>query len=281
MTRLTEWRGPRRANSDGRPLLRSMEESPCPGLHPDREPEMNQPLPSSVLSVRTRASRVTAAAVALLTATLLSLLTVVALAPGASAHAGLVSSDPAEGATLPSAPARVTLEFSEPVEAPAYVVATGPDGTTHQLDDPTVADAVVTQKLDPATLGSARTEGGWTIAYRIVSADGHAVQGHVRFRVSSTATVAPQPGEPASTSLPSEPSDAPSSIATPSDVASASPAPAPEAADEDEPRSSGVYVVIGAAALLAVVAAAAQVRRRTAPTDEAERPADTPGRDEP
>ena len=247
---------------------------------------MNLPLPSAALLVRARPARTATVAVAALLAALLVALTVTALTPGrAFAHAGLVSSDPAEGATLQSAPARVTLEFSEPIEAPAYVVVTGPDSTTHQLEDPAVADAVVTQRLDPATLAAARTEGAWTIAYRVVSADGHAVQGHVRFRVSSAAPEVPEPGEPVSTSMPSEPTDAPSSIATPSEVASASPTPAAEAED-DEPRSSGVYVVIGAAALLAVVAAAAQVRRRTANADAdtdapVERPADTPGHDEP
>lgn len=223
------------------------------------------------LRVRARVARTATAATAALLATLfVSLALTVAMPVRAFAHAGLVSSDPAEGATLQTAPKQVTLEFTEPIDLPAYVVVTGPDGTTHQLDDPVVTDAVVTQQLDPATLAASRLEGAWTIAYRVVSRDAHPVQGHVRFRVkTSSSSSSPVPGESASTSMPTEPTDAPTS-ATPSGEPSTSPAPTPtdDQEDGDEPVNQGVYVVISAAALLAVVAAAAQVRRRTAPDDE-------------
>lgn len=228
---------------------------------------MNQPLTSPLPAARTAASRTSlatratracaTAAALLLTALLLAVLTPAA----ARAHAGLVSSDPAEGATLRTVPQALALEFSEPVEAPAYVVVTGPDGATHQLGDPQVTGPAVSQPLDPATLAAGRTDGAWTIAYRVVSSDGHAVQGHVRFRVSSSAPVeSAQPGQPASTAMPSDPSDAPSSIPTPASVATQSPDDTAGTSVGDE-GDSGLYLLIGAAALVAVAAAAIRVRR--------------------
>ncbi|NHA01795.1 copper resistance protein CopC [Nocardioides sp. W3-2-3] len=53
---------------------------------------------------------------ALLAALLVAVAAVVGLASPASAHATLVSTDPAEGAVVPSAPGQVTFTFDEPVQ---------------------------------------------------------------------------------------------------------------------------------------------------------------------
>jgi copper transport protein len=101
------------------------------------------------------------------------------------AHANLLTSTPAAGSTLPTAPAVVTLSFSEPVEA-AFVRVRVFDstGAALSLDRPMVqADAptVVTQLL-PDTL----PDGLYTVSWRVVSAaDGHATEGAFAFGVGA------------------------------------------------------------------------------------------------
>ncbi|WP_183096082.1 copper resistance CopC/CopD family protein [Nocardioides stalactiti] len=110
----------------------------------------------------------------------------------ASAHASLVSSDPAEGAILEEAPETVTLTFDEPVA----VVEDGIqayDARGERLDvDSGARDEVVTADL-PADLA----EGTYVVAWRVVSSDGHPIAGSLTFHV----------GAPSETVLP--PRDAP------------------------------------------------------------------------
>ncbi len=96
----------------------------------------------------------------------------------ASAHATLVASDPEEGARLDALPARVTLEFNEPMSAPAYVVVTAPDGS--QVQEGEVA--VDGQQVDVG-VADPGTEGTYGIAFRAVSQDGHPVSGRISFVV--------------------------------------------------------------------------------------------------
>ncbi|GAA3680614.1 hypothetical protein GCM10022237_44590 [Nocardioides ginsengisoli] len=105
----------------------------------------------------------------------------------ASAHAGLVTSDPAEGQRLDRLPASVSLEFSEPIGTPAYVVVTAADGTRVdrgevKVDGPSVSVAVARKGA-----GKGAAKGGYEIAYRVVSEDGHAVAGTIGFAVGTEA----------------------------------------------------------------------------------------------
>ena len=128
-------------------------------------------------------------------ATLVALL--VALIPGAllataapaSAHAALVSSDPADGSRVASLPAEVTLEFNEEISDPAYVVVTAPDGVRVNSGDAVVRGARVTQDLDAQ--GLALPAGSYTLAYRVVSADGHPISGEQTFEVTSATAADP------------------------------------------------------------------------------------------
>lgn len=107
----------------------------------------------------------------------ISLLGLLSFAGPASAHTELTGSDPADGATLLTAPASVALTFNEQVQNfAATVVVTGPDGQTYTADDATLGGMTVTAPLAP--LGSA---GIYTVAYRIVSADDHPVTGQTTF----------------------------------------------------------------------------------------------------
>jgi copper resistance protein C len=95
------------------------------------------------------------------------------------AHASLVSSSPKAGAELVELPSRVTFTFSEDVSEPAYVVVRTDDGTGVTAGDPVVEGTTVTQRLDDS-----RGTGSFTMAYRVVSVDGHPVTGELDFTVT-------------------------------------------------------------------------------------------------
>jgi copper resistance protein C len=104
---------------------------------------------------------------------------VVAAAPVALAHAELVSSTPAGGATLSRAPDVVSLTFSETVRTPAFVEVTGPGGDDVSTGEVRVRDADVVKRL-AASAGPGR----YTLSYRITSADGHPITGSLRFTLT-------------------------------------------------------------------------------------------------
>ena len=160
----------------------------------------------------------------------------------ASAHATLVSSDPAAGTVLTSAPAQVSLVFSDELNpALVTVTLTGSDGAQRELAAPQVDGTTLTQPL-PAVSGDA------VVAYRIVSADGHPVQGTVDFTVDVPAAAATTPG--ASTTTPTTAASttpAPTTTPAPSSAVTAATAPASQ-------QSSGVPVWVFLAVGAVVVA---------------------------
>ena len=102
----------------------------------------------------------------------------------AAAHAALVSSDPSDGARLDTAPTNVNLEFSENVASPAYLVITGPDGSRVRTGRTEVLDRTVTVTVAPVDM-----KGTYSMSYRVVSADGHPVEGTTKFEVTTGRTV--------------------------------------------------------------------------------------------
>ncbi|QIK68001.1 copper resistance protein CopC [Nocardioides sp. HDW12B] len=153
----------------------------------------------------------------------------------AAAHAALVSSDPRDGARLEQLPGRVMLTFTEEVSSPAYVVVRTSGGTQLASGDPEVDGATVLQPL-AADGVSGGVSGEVTVAYRVVSVDGHPVTGEISF------TVAPPSGSAADPSTgPSEPAAEPSA----GDAAGGSGSePAAEAAAA-EPASEGFWASHG------------------------------------
>lgn len=97
----------------------------------------------------------------------------------ASAHAALVGTDPADGSVVASVPDVVTLDFNEAVGT-ADVALTTPGGT--QVE---VTDVVVEDRSVRADVAATAQLGIYTLAYRVVSADGHPVAGTVRFETTS------------------------------------------------------------------------------------------------
>ncbi|MGK5519133.1 copper resistance CopC family protein, partial [Micromonospora sp. URMC 107] len=131
--------------------------------------------------MHTRFRRPTAAALVAAALTTAALLLVPA-AP-AAAHNTLRAASPADGERLTTPPTRVTLEFAQRLD-PAFttIALTDADRRKVPTGAPTVDGTKGTVTVDE-TLG----EGTYTVAYRIVSADGHPVQGSYRFTVVGVA----------------------------------------------------------------------------------------------
>lgn len=114
---------------------------------------------------------------------LLVLAFVVAGAWPAGAHTSLLSSDPADGARLDTAPEQVVLTFSEPIREPSEA-SVQVDGRTLEAQVSVDGPRLVVTPASPAG-------GSYEINYRVVSADGHPVSGTTTFDVTSGPTVEP------------------------------------------------------------------------------------------
>ena len=120
---------------------------------------------------------------------------VVLVAPAAAAHDALGGSSPAAGSTVTVAPVEVRLTFAEPLTAQGLGVAvTGPDGTSVATGTPSVRANEVTQALVPLT-----RSGTYTVAYRVVSADGHPVSGSYPFVLALPSSASPGTSTPSAT----------------------------------------------------------------------------------
>jgi putative copper export protein/methionine-rich copper-binding protein CopC len=119
----------------------------------------------------------------------LCLIVGVAVAPGAQAHAELVSSDPADGAHLTAVPHEVTFTFSEDVTVAECAVQF--DGKTLPMHGEAGHGAVVV-----ADLTGVQAHGGDLIlAWRSVSSDdGHIANGTVHFLVPAEPALSTAPG---------------------------------------------------------------------------------------
>jgi copper resistance protein C len=184
----------------------------------------------------------------------------------ALAHTALKSSNPAKGASLPSAPPQITLTFSEPVqvEAGAITVA-GPGGAQWTVGPADVNGAVVTAPVTPA--GPA---GQYTINYRVISADGDPVRGTVPFALTAAVPVA----TPTSAAPPTVPTSTTSSRAAETLTATATAPPVtqqPTPAAQQNNDSGGIPVWIWIVGALVVVGSgfvvAMRMRQSKSPED--------------
>ncbi len=178
------------------------------------------------MSVSIRNSALRAVAV-----TLLAGLALLLGAAPAFAHTKLQSSDPADGASLDTAPQRVSLTFNENM-TPGFstINVVGPEGgTRYETGEVAVEGGVVSTELLP--LGPA---GRYEIGYRVVSADGHPVTGSVAFTLTT-----PGPGASAATPAPAAPP-----------AGAAAPPPAAAALDDDGGGTPVWPWIIGAVVLV-------------------------------
>lgn len=172
----------------------------------------------------------------------------------ASAHAGLLDSDPADGARLERAPQQVTLSFNEDIQRPAYVVVRA-GGEEVASGEAEVAGPRVTAAV-PADAAA----GEWSVAFRVVSTDGHPVTGELGF------TVAEPPAADPSETPSGTPSGTPGGEPSDGDAAD-EPSPAPAQAGTAEVEAGlwerhGDHVLVGAA-LLALAAVVLVLARRS------------------
>lgn len=167
----------------------------------------------------------------------------------AAAHNALVGADPQDGATMEQGPAAVSLRFLSTLDQNGTVVTvTGPDGAAAEGGEPEVDGATVTVPV------SADLPGTYTVAYEVMSSDGHLVTGEVAFTVT-VGNPPPSPTPPA----PASPTAAPSHPADASPEASA----APQATAEPErSRPWWPIVVVGVMVVLGVVSSVELIRRR-------------------
>ncbi len=162
----------------------------------------------------------------------------------AFAHAGLISSDPRDGASVATGPQLVDLTFSEAVQGGfSDVTVIGPGGRQWQAAEPSEDGPVVSVPVRP--LGPA---GEYTVGYRVLSTDSHPVQGSISFTLTQ-----PGPGDtaPAGAASPADPS------AGGADSTPAAGAGTPAETGEDPPVwpwlvGAGVLLALGAFAALRV-----------------------------
>jgi methionine-rich copper-binding protein CopC len=115
------------------------------------------------------------------------------------AHNSLKASTPARDATLSSAPTEVALEFMQRLD-PTFTTIVLTDAARQKLTtgEPVVAGATSTvQVTDPLP------NGRYTVAYRVVSADGHPVQGSYPFTVADPASSAAPAADAGTSTTPS------------------------------------------------------------------------------
>ncbi|MCL1869037.1 MAG: copper resistance protein CopC [Promicromonosporaceae bacterium] len=163
---------------------------------------------------------------------------VVGIAAPASAHDRLVSSDPADGATLTAVPAAFTFTFVEdPLATGAQVVIT-PQGGEPIRQDATVSGTKVSVPAPPAL-----ANGSYEVAWRVVSDDGHPVEGtiHVTLAVPQAASPSPTPT---------------------ADPATPSPTASPTVAPATTGDSSGMWTGVGALVVAALAVIGLLVLRR-------------------
>ncbi|WP_018320181.1 CopD family protein [Bradyrhizobium sp. WSM2793] len=122
-------------------------------------------------------------------AALATLLLVAGFASGASAHAALLSVEPASGSMLAAAPKAVELRFNEAVTPGAIRLI---DGAGRARDDARVSALGETiSVVMPADL----PEGTAVVSYRVISQDGHPVTGSVIFSIGMPTATKPAAAE--------------------------------------------------------------------------------------
>ena len=102
----------------------------------------------------------------------------------ATAHANLVSTDPADGSRIETAPSEVTLTFSENI-GNGFVAVTAPSGARVKTSNVRSLDRVLS-----ADVAASDERGTYTVAYRIVSSDGHPISGELSFTTTTGRHVA-------------------------------------------------------------------------------------------
>ena len=99
----------------------------------------------------------------------------------AQAHALVMSSTPAPGARLASAPAQVALRFNSRIDhGRSRMTLFGPDNQPMPLTLAPETDAALVEAPLPANLGA----GGFRLRWQVLAVDGHITRGDIFFTVT-------------------------------------------------------------------------------------------------
>ncbi|KQV64927.1 hypothetical protein ASC64_14520 [Nocardioides sp. Root122] len=136
-------------------------------------------------------------ALGLVAAALVALALVVGFGAPASAHAELISSDPAEGAVVDAAPETVTLTFNEPVRLTSQQIAVY-DAQGDEV--PSTAGASGTEVTVELADAADLADGSYVVSWNVLSGDGHPISGALTFSVGAASASVVAPREPESSS---------------------------------------------------------------------------------
>ncbi|MEU5942924.1 copper resistance CopC family protein [Micromonospora sp. NPDC047548] len=182
-------------------------------------------------------------------AVLAALAVLLAPASPAAAHNSIQAANPAQDARLSAPPTQITLTFLQKLD-PAFttIVLSDADQRKVPTSEPAVTGATGTVTISPPL-----ANGNYTVAYRVVSADGHPVQGSYSFTIADpTASTAPD----VAASGAADANAASPAAASPAAVAS------PAASSRRSGRTGLALLVAGGVLVVAVVAGAVMLRRR-------------------
>jgi len=174
-------------------------------------------------------------------------------AMGASAHNSVVGTTPAEGSTVTEQPGVVSLTTNDALldfGGNTVLQVVGPDGRHYETACATVEDATAEV---PAELGPA---GSYTVAWQVVSTDGHPISGEFGFEWQ------PAAGQPVGAGADSAACGEASVGDEPATTIAPSPGPAP--GSSSVPVGDALWIGGGALALLAAALVTwLAVRRRS------------------
>ncbi len=184
---------------------------------------------------------------AILSAAAAALLVMLLPAQPAWAHAKLLKTDPANGATVSAPLAAVTFTFNEMVKQQfSTVVVTGADGVSYSDGTPKSVDKTLTQPVKPLPAGAVR------VVWRTVSGDGHPMEGQFTFTNAAPAPTSAAPSSAAATTAAAPSSDAATLAVDPT-------------RNVDDGDSSLIWVSLGAVAVVLILAGGAVWWRRRTP----------------
>jgi methionine-rich copper-binding protein CopC len=204
----------------------------------------------------------------LLAALFTGVVSLIAVAGPAQAHAALVSSDPRDGAELMAPPATVTLTFNEDL-LPDFVAFSVTDSNNEPVS---VSGLQVNGPTATFTWPETAPAGAYTVSFRVVSQDGHPVEGAIAFSyvtpAPTSATPTPSPTDTTPTPTPS-PTGSPTSTTpepSPTESPTVTPSPSPTITPVDPTSATSsigwiiAIAVIGAGAIVGIVIAVARRR---------------------
>ncbi|MFU8875478.1 copper resistance CopC family protein [Micromonospora sp. SL4-19] len=187
-------------------------------------------------------------AAGLVAAVLAALAMLLAPASPAAAHNSLQAANPAQDSRLSTPPTQITLKFLQKLD-PAFTTIVLSDADQRKV--PT-SEPAVTGATGTVTITQPLANGNYTVAYRVVSADGHPVQGSYSFTLA----------DPAAATASAAPDVAASAAANTDAVSPASASPAASSRRSD--GSGPILLLAGGIAVVAVVAGVVVLRRRRA-----------------